>query len=155
SVDWPQKKRPACDDRTARMSSMRRGIVTSGLHPFAARHARRVNLDVLGGGSMLRRIRTATLSGVSNALGAPLTAFAVASATLIAGCGKDEAVRPAACSAPTPPEEATRKMGWNGSTYVLPGGRVLTPSGTHQEVGGFPLDVRAHPNLPIAYVANA
>jgi YVTN family beta-propeller protein len=53
-----------------------------------------------------------------------------------------------------PPPEATVRAGYQGAALVLPGGRVLTPFGVHQVIGGFPVDVRPHPNLDVAYVAN-
>jgi YVTN family beta-propeller protein len=41
----------------------------------------------------------------------------------------------------------------NGVT-TLPGGRQLTPAGIEAPLGGFPVDVRVHPTLPVAYVMN-
>jgi YVTN family beta-propeller protein len=58
-----------------------------------------------------------------------------------------------ACDQP-PPAAATVRAGRLGDALVLPGGRVLTPYGVHAVIGGFPADVRAHPTLDIAYVAN-
>jgi DNA-binding beta-propeller fold protein YncE len=46
------------------------------------------------------------------------------------------------------------RAGNRGAALVLPGGRVLTPAGVHAVVGGFPVDVRVHPTLDVAYVAN-
>ncbi len=38
--------------------------------------------------------------------------------------------------------------------FLLPDGRALTPTGTNTVLGGFPVQVIAHPTLPVAYVAN-
>ncbi len=57
-----------------------------------------------------------------------------------------------ACVAPPPPAEALRKM--DGKPFLLPDGRALTPTGTQTVLGGFPVQVVAHPTLPVAYVAN-
>ncbi len=58
------------------------------------------------------------------------------------------------CVAPPPPPEATMFLGENGGVILLPGGRVLTPSGIHSPLGGFPQDVVTHPLLPRAYITN-
>lgn len=45
----------------------------------------------------------------------------------------------------------------SGSTpgsRVLMGNRLITPEGDEVELGGFPVDVRTHPTLPVAYVTN-
>ena len=55
---------------------------------------------------------------------------------------------------PNPPAEALVKVGMQGGTRILPGGRALTPLGTEAILGGFPIDVRYHPTLNRAYVAN-
>jgi hypothetical protein len=80
----------------------------------------------------------------------------LALASLALGCGseEDDGSDPNACRAPEPPPEATRKVASADGVTVLPGGRTLSPAGIHAAVGGFPVDVRAHPTLPIAYVAN-
>ena len=54
-----------------------------------------------------------------------------------------------------PPVEATLRAGEQAVGLVLPGGRVLTPFGVHAVIGGFPVDVRVHPKLDMAYIANA
>ena len=55
---------------------------------------------------------------------------------------------------PNPPPEALVKVGMVNGVRVLPGGRTLTPAGTEATVGGFPIDVRYHPTLNVAYIAN-
>ncbi len=74
------------------------------------------------------------------------------------GCGSEEDTSSEAvekvCTAPEPPPEAVRQAGTADGLTILPGGRVLAPTGTQAEVGGFPIDIRVHPTLPIAYVAN-
>ncbi|MGE0323880.1 MAG: bifunctional YncE family protein/alkaline phosphatase family protein [Polyangiaceae bacterium] len=74
------------------------------------------------------------------------------------GCGSEEdsSSEPVetTCSAPAPPPEATRKVGTQDGLTILPGGRILAPTGKQAELGGFPIDLRVHPTLPIAYVAN-
>jgi DNA-binding beta-propeller fold protein YncE len=48
-----------------------------------------------------------------------------------------------------------RKVGpQSDGSFLLPGGRTLTPTGTHTIIGGFPSDVRLHPTKPLAYVLN-
>ena len=79
----------------------------------------------------------------------PLLAFAL-------GCSSDDSgtSTPAQkkCVAPAPPPEALRKMG-DGS-FLLPDGRALSPAGTNATLGGFPVDLRMHPSLPLVYVSN-
>jgi YVTN family beta-propeller protein len=58
------------------------------------------------------------------------------------------------CEAPPPPAEATRKLHDGGPTVLLPGGRSISPAGAETVLGGFPVEVRAHPTLPVAYIAN-
>ncbi len=55
---------------------------------------------------------------------------------------------------PSPSPEALLKVGMQGGVRILPGGRALTPLGTEAIIGGFPIDVRYHPTLDVAYVAN-
>ncbi len=55
---------------------------------------------------------------------------------------------------PNPPPEALVKVGMVDGVRILPGGRALTPVGTEAVVGGFPIDVRYHPTLNVAYIAN-
>lgn len=55
---------------------------------------------------------------------------------------------------PKPPEAALVKVGTQNGVRILPGGRALTPVGTEVVVGGFPIDVRYHPSLDVAYIAN-
>lgn len=61
---------------------------------------------------------------------------------------------PTWCDPPVPPEEALRKAQVTDDLIVLPGGRTLTPAGKQVTLGGFPVDVRMHPTLPVAYVSN-
>ena len=58
------------------------------------------------------------------------------------------------CDPPVPPPEALRKAGPTDQGHVLPGGRAITPVGVQAPVGGFPVEVRVHPTLPVAYVNN-
>lgn len=58
------------------------------------------------------------------------------------------------CDDPVPPAEALRKAGASDDDNLLPGGRALTPVGESIPVGGFPMEVRTHPTLPVAYVNN-
>lgn len=55
---------------------------------------------------------------------------------------------------PKPPPAALVHPGAFGDLRILPGGRALTPAGTELILGGFPIDVRLHPHLPRAYIAN-
>ncbi len=55
---------------------------------------------------------------------------------------------------PNPPPEAMVKVGMQNGVRILPGGRALTPLGQEAVIGGFPIDVRYHPTLNIAYIAN-
>ncbi|MEZ4370945.1 MAG: bifunctional YncE family protein/alkaline phosphatase family protein [Polyangiaceae bacterium] len=74
------------------------------------------------------------------------------------GCGSEEDTKSQAvetdCKAPEPPAEARRQAGTAEGLTILPGGRVLAPTGKQAELGGFPVDIRMHPTLPIAYIAN-
>lgn len=58
------------------------------------------------------------------------------------------------CVAPPPPAAALLKMNEKNGPFLLPDGRALTPAGRTVKVGGFPLEVRVNPNLPVAYVDN-
>jgi YVTN family beta-propeller protein len=58
----------------------------------------------------------------------------------------------AGCPEPTP--AAFVPVGAFGAGRILPGGRQLTPAGAEAPLGGFPVDVRVHPTLPVAYVMN-
>ncbi|MDY0003606.1 MAG: hypothetical protein RBU30_20070 [Polyangia bacterium] len=88
----------------------------------------------------------------------------IASSIFGAGCSDDDDDQnnnnAIFCAPPTPPAEALRKMGpYDGpgatpGARVLAGNRLLTPEGDEVEVGGFPVDVRTHPTLPLAYVSN-
>ncbi len=53
-----------------------------------------------------------------------------------------------------PTHAALVPVGTVNGTTVLPGGRQLTPAGVQAPLGGFPVDIRVHPTLPIAYVMN-
>ncbi|HEY3452211.1 MAG TPA: bifunctional YncE family protein/alkaline phosphatase family protein [Myxococcales bacterium] len=53
-----------------------------------------------------------------------------------------------------PPPEALVPAGLLADRRILPGGRALTPAGTSVVLGGFPVEVRLHPTLPVAYVSN-
>jgi hypothetical protein len=65
-----------------------------------------------------------------------------------------ERVYPPFCDPPLSPPEVLVPMG-DDATSLRPDGRALTPAGPQVELGGFPLVVRVHPSLPIAYVMNA
>jgi YVTN family beta-propeller protein len=56
------------------------------------------------------------------------------------------------CAGPTP--AAFVPVGTANGVRTLPGGRQLTPAGIEAPLGGFPVDVRLHPTLPVAYVMN-
>lgn len=58
------------------------------------------------------------------------------------------------CDGVAPTAEALRKAGDSDGLFLLPGGRALTPTGRQVTVGGFPVDIRTHPTLPLAYVSN-
>ena len=58
------------------------------------------------------------------------------------------------CTAPTPPPEAVLKAGAQQGDRLLPGGRMLTPTGIETAVGGFPVEAVVHPTLAVAYIAN-
>ncbi|MBI2889151.1 MAG: bifunctional YncE family protein/alkaline phosphatase family protein [Nitrospirae bacterium] len=73
----------------------------------------------------------------------------------LSGCDEKSAAQNAGqCEVSVPTAEALRKAGESEGSFLLPGGRALTPTGQHLVVGGFPVDVRVHPSLPFAYVAN-
>ncbi len=85
--------------------------------------------------------------------GAPSRVPFVLIALALAGCsGSSGAHKVKACTAPPPPAAALAPM--DGKPYLLPDGRALTPTGTQTTLGGFPVQVIAHPTLPVAYVAN-
>lgn len=84
---------------------------------------------------------------------------AVAAAALslcTSACGTDETSKAGvpSCEGPTPGPEALLRAGPVGEGRLLPGGRMLTPAGIETVLGGFPVDVRIHPTLPVAYVSN-
>jgi YVTN family beta-propeller protein len=58
-----------------------------------------------------------------------------------------------ACNA-GPPAAAMLRAGTSNGTTILPNGRALTPAGIQAALGGFPVDVRVHPSVPVAYVMN-
>lgn len=106
-----------------------------------------------------KRLRSRLINGLlATALGATLSLLAGA-------CSDDDDDQSnnnslTFCAPPTPPTEALRKMGsYDGpgatpGSRVLAGNRLVTPEGEEVEVGGFPVDVRPHPTLPLAYVSN-
>jgi DNA-binding beta-propeller fold protein YncE len=53
-----------------------------------------------------------------------------------------------------PPAAALARAGTSNGITILPNGRALTPAGIQAPLGGFPVDIRVHPSLPIAYVMN-
>ncbi len=55
---------------------------------------------------------------------------------------------------PQPMGEALRQRSDGRLPTVLPDNRAITPAGTEVRVGGFPVDSRVHPTLPVAYIAN-
>ena len=61
---------------------------------------------------------------------------------------------PQANCAATPAPAAFVKVGTSNGVTTLPGGRQLTPAGIQAPLGGFPVDIRVHPTLPVAYVMN-
>lgn len=91
----------------------------------------------------------------------PVRALGLSLCLVAAACSGEEKKQPGGeagagpCVAPEPPAAALLKMGVHDGVRILPDGRALTPAGQELEVGGFPVDVRVHPTLPLAYVANA
>ncbi len=89
-------------------------------------------------------------------------ALVLATSALAWGCGgggggaagsSDGGTTESGCaSQPTP--AAFVPVGTSNGVRTLPGGRQLTPAGVEAPLGGFPVDVRLHPTLPIAYVMN-
>jgi YVTN family beta-propeller protein len=69
------------------------------------------------------------------------------------GDGGGDAGVPNGCGAHPSAEALVRAGTFNGVT-IMPGGRRLTPAGVQDALDGFPVDVRVHPALPIAYVMN-
>jgi YVTN family beta-propeller protein len=53
-----------------------------------------------------------------------------------------------------PTAAALVRAGTSNGVTIMPGGRQLTPAGVEAPLGGFPVDVRVHPALPVAYVMN-
>jgi len=53
-----------------------------------------------------------------------------------------------------PTAAALVPVGTVNGVMTLPGGRQITPAGIEAPLGGFPVDVRVHPTLPVAYVMN-
>src|SRR5580704_18573870 len=66
--------------------------------------------------------------------------------------GDGGVVAEGSCVGPTP--AAFVPVGTANGVRTLPGGRQLTPAGIEAPLGGFPVDVRLHPTLPVAYVMN-
>ena len=92
-------------------------------------------------------------------------ALVIASCAFAYGCGggggggeaakgpSDGGAAEASCvGGPTP--AALVPVGTVNGVRTLPGGRQLTPAGVEAPLGGFPVDVRVHPTLPVAYVMN-
>ncbi|MCB9792668.1 MAG: hypothetical protein H6741_08045 [Alphaproteobacteria bacterium] len=75
---------------------------------------------------------------------------------LLACTNKDEAVDSAPlplCYADEVPEEAQLRPGWQeDGTLIGPGGRLIVPAGETLRFDLMPIDVVAHPSLPVAYV---
>jgi DNA-binding beta-propeller fold protein YncE len=65
-----------------------------------------------------------------------------------------DAPLPPFCTPPTPGPEALRRRN-DPARPVLPGNRGVTPAGRSLRLGGFPVDLRVHPRLPLAYIANS
>lgn len=92
----------------------------------------------------------------------PRDPFAVTllASALASGCGSSAATADAgdagaqsSCD-PKPTAAAFVRAGTTKGGRILPGGRELTPAGIEAPLGGFPVDVRVHPSLPVAYVMN-
>ncbi len=83
-------------------------------------------------------------------------ALALVLSTLACGCGSSAGASSDGgapqCAPPT--AAALVPVGAVDGGRILPGGRQLTPAGVEAALGGFPVDVRVHPTLPIAYVMN-
>jgi YVTN family beta-propeller protein len=88
-----------------------------------------------------------------------LVALALASGSLGTACGTSQQTSAGdggtqnGCESP-PPAESLVRAGTSNGTTILPGGRRLTPAGIEAALGGFPVDVRVHPTLPVAYLMN-
>jgi YVTN family beta-propeller protein len=94
-------------------------------------------------------------------------ALFLASCGVTSGCGSgtsqgvgpsvsnaSDAGAPEASCVGGPTQAAFVPVGTASGVTILPGGRQLTPAGVEVALGGFPVDVRVHPTLPIAYVMN-
>ncbi|MCB9766199.1 MAG: hypothetical protein H6739_40865, partial [Alphaproteobacteria bacterium] len=57
------------------------------------------------------------------------------------------------CYADEVPETATVRPGWqDDGSLITPGGRLVVPAGDTVRFDDMPIDVEAHPTLPVAYV---
>jgi DNA-binding beta-propeller fold protein YncE len=93
--------------------------------------------------------------GMRHAHGRGWRALALVGMAALSGCGGDEGTpKTVTCTAPPPPAEALLRAGAQQGDRLLPGGRLLTPTGIETAVGGFPVEVVVHPTLAVAYVAN-
>jgi YVTN family beta-propeller protein len=97
---------------------------------------------------LLRRSAQAAVVGVACCLACGCGSAAKEGAT---GSG-DGGLPEGSCALPT--AAALVPVGAVDGGRILPGGRKLTPAGIEAPLGGFPVDVRVHPTLPVAYVMN-
>src|SRR5580692_6696490 len=82
-----------------------------------------------------------------------LVAFALGCGGSAATGSNDGGTPQSGCEGqPTP--AAFVPVGTTNGVTILPGGRQLTPAGIEAPLGGFPVDIRVHPTLPVAYVMN-
>jgi len=86
-------------------------------------------------------------SGCGDDAGAPLDA----GPPVDAGPPDMPRMLPPFCTPPAPPPEALRRA---NDPALFVGGRARAPLGTEVALGGFPVQVVAHPRLGVAYVAN-
>jgi YVTN family beta-propeller protein len=94
----------------------------------------------------------ARMSGYGARVGI-LLACGLASACGSQSASQDGGAPSLACDA-GPSAAAFVRVGAFDGGRILPNGRSLTPAGVEAPLGGFPVDVRLHPTLGIAYVMN-
>src|SRR5262249_12897332 len=80
----------------------------------------------------------------------------LAVSALVCGCSDDQSSTfQSTCVAGAPSDEAKRPAGPVGDgSYILPGGRRITPAGTLLTVGGFPIALRILPDPRYAVVTH-
>jgi YVTN family beta-propeller protein len=71
-----------------------------------------------------------------------------------AATGSNDGGSPESSCEGQPTPAAFLRVGTSGGVTILPGGRQLSPAGVEAPLGGFPVDIRVHPTLAVAYVMN-